>query len=65
MLSTQPAYLPWLSPDSTMNTSLLTAGLAALGSAVFWMVALGQLGQPHYPDTSIPDHSTRTEYPGP
>ncbi len=65
MPSTQPAYLSWLSLNPTMNTSLLTAGLAALGSAVFWMVALSQLGQPHYPDTSIPTHSTRTEYPGP
>jgi hypothetical protein len=62
MPSTQPAYLSWFSTDPTMNTSLLTAGLAALGSAIFWMVALGQLGQPTY---TLPDHSTRTEYPGP
>jgi len=44
-----------------MNTSLLTAGLAVLGSAVLWMVTLAQLGQPHY----IPAHSTRTHFPGP
>jgi hypothetical protein len=49
-----------------MNTSLLTAGLAVLGSSILWMVTLAQLGQPHYPGgTSIPDHSTRTTYPGP
>ena len=48
-----------------MNSSLLTAGLAVLGSAVLWMVTLAQLGQPHYPDTSIPAHNTRTHFPGP
>ena len=48
-----------------MNSSLLTAGLAVLGSSVLWMVTLAQLGQPHYPDTSIPAHSTRTHFPGP
>jgi len=48
-----------------MNSSLLTAGLAVLGSAVLWMVTLAQLGQPHYPETSIPAHSTRTHFPGP
>jgi hypothetical protein len=48
-----------------MNTSLLTAGLAVLGSSVLWMATLAQLGQPHYPETSIPAHSTRTHFPGP
>jgi hypothetical protein len=45
-----------------MNRTLLTAGLAVLGSAVLWMVALAQLAQPTY---TLPDRSTLTEYPGP
>ena len=45
-----------------MNRTLLTAGLAVLGSAVLWMVALAQLGQPVY---TLPDRSTVTEFPGP
>jgi hypothetical protein len=45
-----------------MNRTLLAAGLAMLGSAVLWMVALAQLAQPTY---TLPDRSTATEYPGP
>ena len=45
-----------------MNRTLLTAGLAVVGSAVLWMVALAQLAQPTY---SLPDRSTQTEMPGP
>jgi hypothetical protein len=45
-----------------MNRTLLTAGLAVLGSAVLWMVALAQLGQPIY---TLPNRSTATEFPGP
>jgi len=45
-----------------MNRTLLTAGLAVVGSAVLWMVALAQLAQPTY---TLPDRSTVTEYPGP
>ena len=45
-----------------MNRTLLTAGLALLGSAVLWMVALAQLAQPTY---TLPNRSTATEYPGP
>jgi hypothetical protein len=45
-----------------MNRTLLIAGLAVLGSAVLWMVALAQLTQPTY---QIPDRSTLTEYTGP
>jgi len=59
-----PACLFWCWSEP-MNTSLLTACLAVLGSSVLWMVTLAQLGQPHYPDTSIPAHNTRTHFPGP
>ena len=45
-----------------MNRTLLTAGLAVVGSAVLWMVALAQLALPTY---QVPDRSTVTEYPGP
>jgi hypothetical protein len=45
-----------------MNRTLLTAGLAVVGSAVLWMVALAQLVQPTY---TLPDRSTQTEMPGP
>ena len=45
-----------------MNRTLLTAGLAVVGSAVLWMVALAQLAQPTY---TLPNRSTATEYPGP
>lgn len=45
-----------------MNRTLLAAGLAVLGSAVLWMVALAQLAQPTY---TLPDRSTQTEMPGP
>jgi hypothetical protein len=45
-----------------MNRTLLTAGLAVLGSAVLWMVALAQLAEPVY---TLPDRSTQTEMPGP
>jgi hypothetical protein len=45
-----------------MNRTLLTAGLAVVGSAVLWMVALAQLAQPTY---TLPDRSTQIEMPGP
>ena len=45
-----------------MNRTLLTAGLAVVGSAVLWMVALAQLAQPTY---ILPNRSTVTEFPGP
>jgi len=45
-----------------MNRTLLTAGLAVVGSAVLWMVALAQLAQSTY---QVPDRSTQTEFPGP
>jgi hypothetical protein len=45
-----------------MNRTLLTAGLAVVGSAVLWMVALAQLAQPIY---TLPNRSTATEFPGP
>lgn len=45
-----------------MNRTLLTAGLAVVGSAVLWMVALAQLAQPTY---TLPNQSTATEFPGP
>ena len=45
-----------------MNRTLLVAGLAVVGSAVLWMVALAQLAQPTY---TLPDRSTQTEFPGP
>jgi hypothetical protein len=45
-----------------MNRTLLVAGLALLGSAVLWMVALAQLAQPTY---TLPNRSTATEFPGP
>ena len=45
-----------------MNRTLMVAAASVVGSAVLWMVALAQLGQPVY---TLPDRSTQTEMPGP
>ena len=48
-----------------MRHPLVTVLAVVSVTSALWFLTLAQLASGPSPQTSIPDHSTRTEFPGP